>query len=129
MPSTGTPSPSTAGSAAGASASYTDDGPARKNDAERLQCLNFLEGRRAGQHDGEDVQLAYAPRNQLRILRTKIENYDCLGVHSLVWQGQGGDVKIGKPGQNLATQVLPPLMLYMHERPGRSRDLSSLTHI
>jgi hypothetical protein len=55
--------------------------------------LNFGERRGARQHDGEDVQLAYAPRNQLRILRAKIENYDCLGVHSLVWQGPRRDVK------------------------------------
>jgi hypothetical protein len=34
-----------------------------------------------------------AQRNQLRILRTKIENNDCLGVHSLVWQGRRRDVK------------------------------------
>jgi len=55
--------------------------------------LNFSERRRARQHHGEDVLLAYAPRNQLRILRTKVENYNCLGVHSLVWQGQGRAVK------------------------------------
>jgi hypothetical protein len=28
-------------------------------------------------------------------LRTEIEDYDCLGVHSLVWQGAGRDVKTG----------------------------------
>jgi hypothetical protein len=57
-------------------------------------CLNFPKRRRAGQHDREDILLAYAPRNQLRILRTKIENYDCLGVHSLVWQARRRDVKM-----------------------------------
>ena len=66
---------------------------AGQNDAERLQGLNFSKGNRAGQHDGEDVQFANAPRNQLRILRAKIENNNCLGVHSLVWQGPGRDVK------------------------------------
>jgi hypothetical protein len=55
--------------------------------------LNLGQGRRAGQHDGENVLLANAPRNQLRILRTKVKDNDCLGVHSLVWQGPGRDVK------------------------------------
>ena len=58
-----------------------------------LQCLDFAERRRAGQHDGEDVLFANAPRNELRILRAEIEDNDCLGVHSLVWQGHGRDVK------------------------------------
>ena len=66
---------------------------AREDDPEWLVGLNFSEGRRAGKHNGEDVLLAYAPCNELRILLTKIEDNDCLGVHSLVWQGPRRDVK------------------------------------
>ena len=70
---------------------------AGENDAERLVGLNFSEGRRAGEHNGEGVLLAYAPGDELGILRTKIENNDCLGVHPLVWQGWGRDVKTDSP--------------------------------
>ena len=67
--------------------------PAGENDTERLVGLDFSEGCRAGEHYGEDVLLAYAPGDELGILRAKIENNDCLGVHPLVWQGWGRDVK------------------------------------
>ena len=55
--------------------------PAGEDEAERLERLNLGDGRRAGQHDGEDVLLADAPRDQLRVLRTEIEDDDCLGGH------------------------------------------------
>ena len=67
--------------------------PTRENDPQGMQSLNLAERRRAGQHDGEDVLFANAPRNQLRILRAEIEDNDCLGVHSLVCQGHGRAVK------------------------------------
>ena len=61
--------------------------PAGEDEAERVQRLNFGDGRRAGQHHGEDILLANPPRDQLRILRTEIEDDDGLGGHPLVWQG------------------------------------------
>ena len=67
--------------------------PARENHADGLVIADFSERDRARQDDGKYVQLANAPRDQLRILRAKIEDDDCLGVHSLVWQGPRGAVK------------------------------------
>lgn len=58
-----------------------------------MQSLNFAERRRAGQHDREDVLFANAPGNELGVLRTEIEDDNCLGGHVLVWQGHGRDVK------------------------------------
>jgi hypothetical protein len=48
---------------------------------------------RAGQHDGEDVQFANAARDELRVLRAKIQDDDRLGSHPLVWQGASPDCK------------------------------------
>ena len=67
--------------------------PARENQAQRVESLNFAERRRAGQHDGENVLFANAPGNELGVLRTEIEDNNCLGGHVLVWQGHGRDVK------------------------------------
>ena len=55
--------------------------PAGEDEAEGLERLNLAEGRGAGQHDGEDVVFADAARNELRVLRTEVEDDDCLGVH------------------------------------------------
>ena len=49
---------------------------------ERLERLDFGKWRRAGQHHGENILLANAPRNQLRILRTEIEDDDGLSGHA-----------------------------------------------
>jgi hypothetical protein len=49
-------------------------------------CLDFCERGSAGKDHGEDVQFADTPGNELRILRTKIKDNDCLGVHFLLWQ-------------------------------------------
>ena len=66
---------------------------AGENDADGLQSLDFGDRGGAGKYDGEDVELTNAAGNELGILRPEIEDYDCLGVHILVWQGAGGDVK------------------------------------
>ena len=68
-------------------------GTAGEDDADGLVRLNFGKRRCARQDDGKDILFANAPRDQLRILRAEIEDNDCLGVHSLVWQGGGRDVK------------------------------------
>ena len=67
----------------------------RKNNSQGMQGLDFGEGRCARQYDGEYILFANTPGNELGVLRTEIEDYDCLGVHSLVWQGAGRDVKTG----------------------------------
>ena len=66
---------------------------AGKHDADGFQCLDFGDGDRAGKYDGEDVELADAAGDELRVLRPEIEDDDRLGVHVSVWQGAGGDVK------------------------------------
>ena len=67
--------------------------PAGEDDSQRLVRLNLGERHSAGQNNGKNVQFANSPRNQLRVLRTKIKDNDSLGVHSPVWQGYGRDVK------------------------------------
>ncbi len=67
--------------------------PARKNQADRLVGFDFAQRRSAGQHHGKNILLADAARNQLRILRSEIEDDDGLGVHAPVWQGAGRNVK------------------------------------
>src|SRR5246127_2406627 len=68
-------------------------GAAGEDDAEGLIGLNFGDGYGAWQHHRKDVLFANATRDQLRVLRAKIEDNDCLGVHVSVWQGAGLDVK------------------------------------
>ena len=62
--------------------------PAGEDEAERLERFDFGEGRGAGQHDGEDILLANAPRDQLRVLRTEVEDDDCLGGHDFSVAGR-----------------------------------------
>ena len=57
--------------------------PAGEDKPQRLQRLDLSDGRGAGQHHGEDILLANAPRDQLRVLRTEIEDDDSLGSHGL----------------------------------------------
>ena len=57
-----------------------------------LMRLNFAQRRRAGQHHGEDILLADAARNQLRILRPEVQDDDCLGVHASSVSGGAGAV-------------------------------------
>ena len=55
---------------------------AGEDEADGLVGLDFSDGNRAGEHDGEDVLFADAAGDQLRILRAEVEDNDCLGVHS-----------------------------------------------
>ena len=49
---------------------------ARQNNATRRITLDLVERGRAGQHDGENILFANAACDQLRVLRTKVENDD-----------------------------------------------------
>ena len=66
---------------------------AGEDEADGLEGLDFDEGHRAGEHDGEDVLLADTAGYELGVLRAEIEDDNCLGVHVSVWQGVGRDVK------------------------------------
>ena len=54
---------------------------AGQHDAYRRIAADFLQPGITGKNDGEDVLFADAARNELRILRTKIEDDDGLGFH------------------------------------------------
>ncbi len=71
-------------------------GTAGENDAERLESVDFAQRDGAGKNDGKDVLFAGAARYELGVLRAEVEDYDCLGVHFLLWQGMGRDVKNGR---------------------------------
>jgi hypothetical protein len=58
-----------------------------------MESFDFSERSGAGKHHGEDIELANAAGDELGVLRAEIEDDDCLGVHVLVWQGAGRDVK------------------------------------
>ena len=60
--------------------------PARQHDARRRIALDLVERCGAGQHDGEDVLFADAARDELRILRAKVEDDDRLRFHHLLCQ-------------------------------------------
>ena len=60
--------------------------PARQHDAGGMIALDFIEWSVARQDDGEDVQFADAARDELRILRAKVEDDDRLGFHYLLCQ-------------------------------------------
>ena len=60
--------------------------PARQHDARGMIALNFIERSGAGQDDGEDVVFADAARDELRILRAKVEDDDRLRFHYLLCQ-------------------------------------------
>ncbi len=51
-------------------------GPAGEDQSQRLECANLLDRRGAGQHHGEDVELADAARDQLGVLRAEVQNDD-----------------------------------------------------
>ena len=51
--------------------------------------LDFVERSGAGQHDGENVLFADAARDELRILRAKVEDDDRLVKDGLVKDGLG----------------------------------------
>ena len=57
---------------------------ARKDDADRMICLDLLDLRRAGKHYAKDVLLAYAAGDELRVLPAEIEDDNGLGFHALV---------------------------------------------
>ena len=52
-------------------------GPTGKDDANRVKRLNRIERCSTRQNDGEDLGLAHATRNQLRVLRAKVEDDNC----------------------------------------------------
>jgi hypothetical protein len=83
--------------------------PATEDQAEGLERLNLGDRRGAGQHDGENILLADAPRNQLRILRTEIEDDDGLGGHILsvagLWAGCKDESKDQFLGEVAANRV------------------------
>src|ERR1017187_3082311 len=58
-----------------------------------MQCLNLRERRGAGQHDGENVLFANPPGDELGILRTEIEDDNCLGVHASSVAGSRAECK------------------------------------
>ncbi len=60
--------------------------PARQHDARGRVALDFVERGGAGQDDGEDVLFADAARDELRILRAKVEDDDRLRFHYLLCQ-------------------------------------------
>jgi hypothetical protein len=68
-------------------------GTAGKDDAGRGVGLDLVQRSGTGEHDGEDVQLADAARDELRVLRTEIEDNHAVGVHGLVSQKRSGRVK------------------------------------
>ena len=67
--------------------------PARKNQSDRFVGFDLAQQRSARQHHGKNILLADAARDQLRILRSEIEDDDGLDVHAPVWQGAGSGVK------------------------------------
>jgi len=87
---------------------------ARENHADGFNALNFARAPCTAQHDGKTFTRVCAAQSAADDgLRTKDREYDCLGVHSLVWQGRGGDVKIGKH-----VEILPCcLNLVVHRSP------------
>jgi hypothetical protein len=74
-----------------------------------MERFDFSEGCGARQHDGEDILLANAPRYQLRVLRTEIEDDDCLGGHDFSVAGVRAGCKDGKQNR-LSGQVAANLM-------------------
>ena len=54
---------------------------AGKNDADRRITSNLIKLAIAGKNDGEDILFADAARDELRILRAKVEDNDGLGFH------------------------------------------------
>ena len=83
---------------------------ARQHDAGRMVAFDFVERGRAGQHDGEDVLFADAARDELRILRAKVEDDDRLGFHHLLCQRDASSVKRGfqrkQSGEAASCQLL-----------------------
>ena len=63
--------------------------PARQHNARGRVALDFVERGGAGQDDGEDVLFADAARDELRILRAKVEDDDRLRFHHLLCQRTG----------------------------------------
>jgi hypothetical protein len=74
MPSTGTPSSSTAGSSCGAPSSYSDDGPPLRMIARGSRARQLRRGRVIRQDLREDPELAHPPGDELGDLRTEVED-------------------------------------------------------
>ncbi len=60
--------------------------PAREHNPAGVVALDFFQGCGARQDDGEDVLFADAARDELRILRAKVEDDDRLRFHYLLCQ-------------------------------------------
>lgn len=61
--------------------------PTRENEAFGLRSANAIERSGAGQHDGEDVELADAACNELGVLRAKVQDDDGRGIHTVSLNG------------------------------------------
>jgi hypothetical protein len=59
---------------------------ARKNDSYRGIAADFFQAGGAGENHGKDILFTDAARDQLRILRTEVEDYDGLCFHGRVSQ-------------------------------------------
>ncbi len=55
--------------------------PTGQDDADRRVAANFIQAGGTGQDNGKDVLFADAARNQLRILRSEVEDNNRLGFH------------------------------------------------
>ena len=53
-----------------------------QDEASRRECRDLLDRHRAGQDDREDVEFADAPRDQLRVLRTKVQDDNGRTAHA-----------------------------------------------
>ena len=62
---------------------------AGKNNPDRGVAANFFQRGRAGEHYRENILFTDAARDELRILRPEIEDYDGLGFHGRVSQIAG----------------------------------------
>ena len=65
-------------------------GAAGKNDAYRGVAANLFQAGGARQHYRKDILFTDAARDELRILRPEVEDYDGLGFHGRVSQIDGG---------------------------------------
>ena len=57
-----------------------------ENDSDRRKAADFVESGGAWEHYRENILFADAARNELRILRSEVEDYDGLGFHGRVSQ-------------------------------------------
>jgi hypothetical protein len=63
--------------------------PSAQNDADRPIALDFIQRGGTGEDDGKYFEFADAARNQLRVLRTEVENDDGLFFHEQLFLIRG----------------------------------------